>query len=127
MGLIKSNNLGVCLLYWRADVVAGLLGVSEGAISSRGDAVTLHKGLGKALAGLQLSRFGRGSKTRHSCSRQVVYNTWKRHWNKKEGLNITFKYDKGKSVSTFSYLRPAVPQVQPQPTPHDDPYRTEPI
>lgn len=29
-------------------------------------------------------------------------------------------------MQTFSYLLLAVPQVQPQPTPRDDPYRTEP-
>lgn len=29
-------------------------------------------------------------------------------------------------MQTFSYLLLTVPQVQPQPTPHDDPYRTEP-
>lgn len=60
--------------YRPADVSAGFLGVGEGAVASRGDAVTLHEGLGEALTGLQLSRLGCGSETRHSCSRQVVHN-----------------------------------------------------
>lgn len=67
----------VRLLYWRADVVAGLLGVGEGAVASRWDAVTFHEGLGKAFARLQLSSFGRRAKAGDASRCQVVHNTWR--------------------------------------------------
>ena len=72
------SRTGTYKLYWRADVVAGLLGVGEGAVASRGDAVALHEGLGEALAGFQLSRFGRRAETGNSRRRQVVHDAWTR-------------------------------------------------
>ena len=67
----------------RADVVAGLLGVGEGAPASRGDALAVHEGLGEALAGLQLGGPRRGAEARHTRRRQVVHHAWG-----KERLNL---------------------------------------
>lgn len=58
--------------------MAGLLGVGEGAIAGRWDAVTLHENLGEAFARLQLGGFGRGAEAGHAGCRQVIHNTWAR-------------------------------------------------
>lgn len=67
-------NCRFCV-YWRADEVASLLGVSEGAVTGRWNAVTHHKGLWVTFAGLKLRRLGWRPKTCDSSRRQVIHNS----------------------------------------------------
>lgn len=66
-------------VYWHADEVASLLGVSEGAVTGCWNAVTLHEGLWPTFAGLKLRRLGWRPKTRNSSCRQVIHNSWRKN------------------------------------------------
>lgn len=57
------------------DKGTGCFGVSEGFPSGSGDLMTIQKGFGKALTGLQLSCLCCGAKTLDPSCCQVIHNS----------------------------------------------------